>query len=162
MRQATCPQEADVLKSVRTGIWSEALSAHMETCADCKELVRASRWMQALAQSSATNPPLPDAARVWWRAQLSDKQAKAERAQELFEWSEIISASVICAALAVWIVWHWSAVQFFFASILAGALPHSWLTASPLLASTPAILFLSAVIVSLAAAVLAYPILARD
>jgi hypothetical protein len=162
MSRPGCPQEANVLKAARAGIGEESIATHIEACLTCRELARTAPWMHSLAQSSASARPLPDPARIWWRARLSEKQAKAERAQELFEWAEIISASVLCAAFAAWFIWDWSAIQFQFASALTRALPHSWLTVFPLLAATPAILSLFAVIASLAAAVLAYPILARD
>jgi hypothetical protein len=162
MRPASCPQEVSVLKAVRTGIWEEALSTHLDECADCQEIAHALRWMQALAQSSENTRALPDASRVWWRAQVSEKQAKAERAQELFEWTETLFASVFAAGSAVWVVWNWSALQLKFASYLAGTWPHSWITASSALGMAPTILSSGAVIVSIVAIVLAYPLLAQD
>ncbi|MBZ5642043.1 MAG: hypothetical protein LAO19_04730 [Acidobacteriia bacterium] len=162
MSQPPCPQEEIILKAARARIWEESLTTHLEACPECRELALASRWMQSLAQDSDRARPLPDPARVWWRAQLSSKQARAERAHEYVEWTELISASALCAALAAWIAWNWPAVQLFFARTLATALPHSWFIASPLLAVASAIFPLAAFLASLAAAVLAYPILARD
>ena len=162
MKPANCPQEANILKAVRAGAWEETLSTHLRECSVCREIARASQWMQALAQSPQNARALPDAGRVWWRAQFSEKQAKAERAQEIFEWAEILSASVICAGLAGWIVWNWYAIQLLFASLMAGTLPNSWIAGSSMF-GTAALMFSSvAVILSLAAIVLAYPLLARD
>ena len=162
MRPAGCPQEVNVREAVRAGTWQENLSAHVAACPDCRETVHASRWMQALAQSPENPPALPDAGRVWWRARVSERQAKAERAQEIFEWVEIIFASAVCAGLAVWIVRDWFAIQMLAVSILAGSRPHSWISSYSALGMAPTILTLGAVIVSILAIVLAYPMLARD
>jgi hypothetical protein len=162
MRPASCPQEGNVLKAVRTGIWEEALSAHLDGCAVCKEIAHASRWMQALAQGSESIRTLPDPSRVWWRAQLSEKQMKAERAQELLEWVEIISATVFSAGIAGWIGWNWHTIQSLFTSLLADAWTHSWITASSALSTAPMMFSSGAVILSIVAIVLAFPVLVRD
>jgi hypothetical protein len=162
MKQAPCPQEANILQAIRTGNWQESLVAHQLSCAACGELARAARWMQSLAQNSASVTSLPDPTRIWWRAQISRNQARAEKTQEYFDWMEIISASVLCAAFAGWILLHWSGVQVFLAATLATALPHSWVAATPLSAMAAIVVPLAVGFVSLGAAVLAYPILARD
>lgn len=162
MRQESCPQEVDVVKAVRTGIWEEALSTHIDRCAVCKEIVQTSHWMQALAESSEKILTLPDASLLWWGAQLSEKQAKAERMQELLEWVEIISASVISAGLAGWVEWNWYALQTLLTSFLTDPRPQLWITASSEIGVTPILSLLSAVILSLVAIVLTYPLLEGD
>ncbi len=162
MSQRGCPQEANILKAVRAGIWEESITTHIAACPTCRELARTARWMQSLAKTSANAPPLADPARIWWRAQLSEKQAKAERTQEVFEWTEIISASILCAAFAAWFIWDWSAIQTLAISYLAGSWPHSWLAASLIHGTAPAIFSLSAAILSILAIILAFPLLVRD
>jgi hypothetical protein len=161
MRPANCPQEEIILKAVRNGAWNENLSAHLHACPDCRELSRASRWMQALANHPESVRTLPEPGRVWWRAQIFEKQAKVERAQDFLEGMEILSASVICSAVAVWLVWNWYAIQLLFTSILTGVSANSRTAASSAW-TAPTILSSAAVIASIVAIVLAYPLLARD
>lgn len=161
MSQANCPREAELLKAVRTGMWEEGLSAHVLKCADCREIAQASQWMQTLAQNSE-KPTLSDASLLWWRAHLSEKQAKAERAQELLEWTEIISAIIIFAGLAGWVGWNWYAIQTQLTLFLTDTWSQLWITASSALNTTPITLSLGAVILSFVAVVVAYPLLVRD
>jgi hypothetical protein len=162
MRQAGCPREADVLKAIRTRIQEEALSDHLAECAVCKEVVQASRWMRDLATDCEETRPLPDASLLWRRAQLSQLQAKAEKAQEFLEWRDIISAIVISAAVAGWIGWNWSAIQTQLASFLADAWAQTWITASSVVSTTAIVFSFGTVIVSVVAAVLVYPLVVQD
>jgi len=58
-----------------------------------REIVLASQWMQSLAQS-CQRPTLPDASLLWWRAQLSEKHAKVEKAQEFsIGWKSFLQSS---------------------------------------------------------------------
>jgi hypothetical protein len=161
MSQASCPREAVVLRAVRTGVWEEGLAAHVAKCAECGEVVQASHWMQALAQNSE-KPMLPDASLLWWSAQLSERNEKAENAQEFFDWMEIISAIVIAAGLAGWIGWNWYAIQSTFISFVAEVWPQLWTTAGSVTDLTPIVLLLGAVIPSLIAIALTYPLAIRE
>jgi len=162
MRQASCSQEVSILKAIRTGTWEEAVSTHLAGCAACEEIVQASRWMQALAQDCENAETLPDAGRVWWRAQVSEEQAKAERAQELLEWVELISATIFSAGLAGWIVWHWNAIQSSLTSFIADTWLHSWIATSSVLNMALLTVSSGAVILSIVTLAIAYPMLARD
>jgi hypothetical protein len=162
MRQSSCSQEESVLKAVRTGMWEDALSDHVAGCDACKEIVQTSQWMQALAQASEKNLSLPDASLLWWRAHLSEKQGRVERGQELQEWMEIISATVISTGLAVWIGWNWMAIQATFSSLLTEPWPLLWTDAVAAMNTTPGVFTLGTVILSLVVIALGYSMLVPD
>ena len=127
MKSVNCPQEAAITRAVRAGNIDESLPSHAATCAICREVFQAASWMQGLARTSESNPTLPDAGRVWWKAQLAEKQLKAEKAQDFSEWVEIISATVVSLGLAGWLAWNWFAIQGLMAWVLKST--ESWLTA---------------------------------
>ena len=156
MKELNCPQEAAVTKAVLTGDMQTSLKTHAATCTICREIIQASSWMQALARSSESNHTLPDASMLWWRARLSEKQAKSEKAQDILEWVEITSAVAILFGLAAWVSWNWYGIQELMTWILAGT--QLWLTAY----SKP-ILFLPIIaVLCVGALVIAYPTLVDE
>jgi hypothetical protein len=156
MKHLRCPQEPAVTKAVHTGNLEKSLTTHASTCAVCREIIQTANWMQDLARSPESKPTLPNASLVWWRAQLSEKQAQAGKAQDFLEWVEFTSAAAISLGLAVWLIWNWYAVQRLITWISAGA--NSWATAYSMPFFFPPII---AVLCSVAL-VLAYPILADE
>lgn len=162
MRRESCGQEGEVLRAVHTGMWEEALSAHATACAVCREIVEVSRWMKTLAESPEGTDPLPDAGLVWCRAQLSEKQAEAERAQNILDWAGFIFAVLVSAALAGWVGWNWDAIQGTLTSLLADAWQGLWAAWPSVFGTMPALSLSGVVILFLAAIVLAYPLLVRD
>lgn len=162
MRKENCPREVNVLTAIRRGIWEDALTAHVGECGICKEIAQVSRWMQDLAQSSEELGPPPGAGLLWRRAQLSEIEAKAERVQELLEWTEFVSAVIISVGLAGWIGWNWYAIESGITSFLTDTWPQFWITASSMANAAPFTLSLGASLFSLAVVALAYPFLARE
>ncbi len=156
MKRVNCPQEAAVTNAVRTGSLETSLTTHAANCAVCREIIQVSSWMHALSRSSESNPSLPDAGLLWWRARLSEKKADAEKAQDVLEWVEIASTAAISLGLGGWVAWNWYAIQGWMAWILAGAQHRMAAYSAPILFS-PII-----IVLSLAALVLVYPILVDD
>ncbi len=156
MKQLNCAQEAAVTKAVRTGNWEESLTAHAATCAVCREIIQTANWMQTLARSSETISPLPDASLLWWKARLSEKQEKAERAQDVSEWVEIGFVTAISIGLAAWVAWNWFAVQASMTRLMVTM--QLWVTAY----STTLLFLPVAAVLCLALAVLTYPIVVDD
>lgn len=156
MKHTNCAQEAAVTKAVRTGNWEESLTAHAATCAVCREITHTASWMQALARSSEAISTLPDASLLWWKARLSEKQEKAERAQDVSDWVEIASVTAISIGLAAWVAWNWLAVQTSMTRLMVTM--QLWVTAS----STSLLFLPVSAVLCLALAVLTYPILLDD
>jgi len=162
MKRAGCPREGDVLKAGRSGMSEEALRAHAAECSVCAEIVQVSQWMQTLAESPERADALPDAGLMWWRAQLSEKQAKMDRAQNILGWAEFIFATLLLAGLVGWLIWNWNLIQTRLTSISAGVQQQLLTTMSSVAGATPFLSSAGVVILSLVVVGLVYPLLARD
>jgi hypothetical protein len=170
MSHTSCSQESAIARAVRTGEWNEALRAHLRDCATCRGVQEAARWMQALAAPQPSAQPqngLPDPQILWLRAQLSERQAAAERAQKALQWVEIACITAACAGLSVWLAWNWNGIGGEIANGLGWALFDAWPALwTNLYAYGPAsapILFSSALAaISLLAIGAAYPLMARE
>jgi hypothetical protein len=125
--------------------------------------------MQALGQESAreAQESLPDAQILWLRAQLSERQAAAERAHKALQWVEIACVAAACAGLGIWLAWNWNAIGGEIGDGLSWALFEAWPALwGNVYAYGPVnapILFTSAVAaISLVALGIAYPLLVRE
>jgi hypothetical protein len=162
MMRANCPREGDTLKAVRGGTVEEDLRAHVAQCAVCGEIVQVSRWMLTLGESPDKTDELPDPGLLWWRAQLSEKQAKMERAQKILGWIEFVFATLLFAGLAVWTCWNWNVIQPPLTSLLAGGEQQIWGTVLAVAGATPTLSLFGVVALSAVVIGLVYPLLARD
>jgi hypothetical protein len=111
MKSANCPQENEVAKAARSGAWDDALRAHAKGCAICRDVAAAAGWMQNLARREETDLDSRQASLIWWKAQLAEKQARAERAQEIAAWIEIVFAALLVAGIAGWVTAGWQSLQ---------------------------------------------------
>lgn len=131
MRDADgCPMEARVLAAHRErqdGPWT---SAHVATCAACRELMDVLDVMASLAgDPSDAAHRLPDASRVWFRAQLVRRWATERRSVQQLDrlyplQAGVLAASIVIGVLASWpIVERWvSATEVGEATLLAASL----------------------------------------
>jgi hypothetical protein len=161
MSQRNCAHEEAVSEAVRSGNWEGSTARHAAECQICREIVQTSRWMQAMAGSVEGGSALPDASLLWWRAQLSERQARLERTQNAVEWSQIVSSVFVSAGLLVWAVWNWRAVVGALAWLSSDVWSRVWLAGYLLAVSAPNTFWPIAVVVSLAMVVLAYPLLEK-
>ena len=166
MNIVDCPQEEDVSKASRTGQWTVPIKAHLAECSHCREIVLASRWMQALAQFPESDAALPEPGVVWWRAQLIEKQAAAERSQKPLEWVENFTAAVIAIAVAGGFAWGWSQIQGRLPALLETMWPEFWKATWTAATSAPDVyssLTLPMVIaLCIGVILLGYPLLAEE
>ena len=167
MSHSSCSREAAVVQAVRTGDWNESLGAHLRECATCRDVREAARWMQALAPQPSESNGLPDPQILWLRAQLSERQAAAERAQKILQWTEVAFIMAFCAGLGIWLAWNWDALGGEIADGLGWALgdawPALWANLSAYGPANAPILFSSALaVISLLAVAVSYPLLARE
>jgi len=169
MSRRSCLQESDVARAVRTGEWSEALQAHLRDCATCRSVREAASWMQALAPAAAApaqgRDDLPDPQILWLRAQFSERQAAAERAQKMAQWVEVACVAAVCACLGIWLASSWNEIGGEIAGGLGWALYDAW----PALwsgvyaygpANTPILFFSATIAISLLVIGVSYPLVA--
>jgi len=102
-----CPREREALAAIMAGTLEPDLKRHVSECAECREVVAVSTWLQGLARETDTGA-LPRAERVWWRAEverrLTTRHALAERAARPIRWFERGAAAAI-AITAAGILW---------------------------------------------------------
>jgi hypothetical protein len=171
MSHTSCSEERAVARAIRSGEWNESLEAHVHSCGTCRSVRQAAQWMQALAPAPQLGAPeqtnLPDPQVLWLRAQISERQAAAERAHRILQWVEVVCAMVICAGLGVWLAWDWSEVGGAIGDgmnwVLFESWPAVWNNVSAFGPVNAPILFSSGLAAIAAVAVaIAYPLLARE
>jgi predicted anti-sigma-YlaC factor YlaD len=169
MSQTNCSQESAVARATRSGEWNESLEIHVRACAACRSVRETAGWMQALAQRTATEAreSLPDPQILWLRAQLSERQAAAERAHKVLQWVEVACVAAACAGLGLWLAWNWSAVGREIGNGLGWALfeawPALWSNVSAYGPVDAPLLYSSVVVgISLMTLAIAYPLAARE
>jgi hypothetical protein len=104
MRAGNCIEEAAVTRALRSGAMSAALAEHAATCKACGSIAQSAAWMQALAAETQDAAALPDAGLVYWRAQLSQREAEAERAFDVLDGAEVV-LGVGAIGAAGWFLW---------------------------------------------------------
>jgi hypothetical protein len=171
MSHTSCSEESAVARAIRSGEWNESLEAHVRSCGTCRSVRQAAQWMQALAPAPQLGAPeqtnLPDPQVLWLRAQLSARQAAAERAHQSLQWVEVVCAMVICAGLGIWLVRDWSeaggAIGDGMNWVLFDSWPALWNSLDAYGPVNTPILFSSALAaIALVAVAIAYPLLARE
>ena len=97
-----CPREREALAAIAAGALEPGLERHVAQCAECREVMAVSAWLQGIARDDA-GAILPRAERVWWRAQvdrrLAARHALAERAARPIRWFERGAAAAIAITL---------------------------------------------------------------
>lgn len=97
-----CPREREALGAVAAGAVDRGLGRHVAECAECREVMAVSAWLQGIAREDV-EAILPRADRVWWRAQvdrrLAARRALAERAARPIRWFERGAAAAIATTL---------------------------------------------------------------
>ena len=140
MKPISCPHEASVSRSARTGCWDDATKAHVKECAHCRETALITEWLGSIARMEQQEHPVPEAGQVWGYARLLALQAAREKALWPLAVAELVDKVAVILGLAAGIAWTWSGFQSLAASWLPG----------PVQALQPLILSLTALITSAA------------
>lgn len=120
MNAIHCEKEPLVLEAVKNGRWDDDLRRHTAECAVCSEVALTASFLHAMRDEDFAEVQVPQAGRVWWRAQLQARRTAAERAVKPVTIAEL--AAFVCAALAFVgvCVWQWQAFSARLASFAAG------------------------------------------
>ena len=162
-----CAQETDVARAVRTGEWSAALQGHLRDCASCRSVREAASWMQALAPAaqapSQGQDGLPDPQILWLRAQFSERQAAAERAQKMAQWVEVACVAAVCAGLGIWLASSWNEIGGELGWAIFDAWPAFWSGVNAYGPVNAPVLFASALAaIAVVTIGIAYPLLGQE
>jgi len=143
MKNRICEFEKAVVKEFGLGILNENLALHVKECADCREALKVTEWMQNFAAVAEPKHTLPTPGFLWWKAKIIEKQEAGKRAAQPIVWTQ--TAAIILVLLTV--VWFAIKFQSKFSTVIENLSASINLIAAPFL-----IAFVFAAIVSLAIA----------
>lgn len=138
-----CTFEARVLAQRRTGADDPAVQEHLATCPSCREAADVATFLMRMATTPDPHR-LPEASRVWFRAQLVRRWDAERRATKPIETMHRAERGLLLVGLIV-LVWMWTQADRWFghaASPLAVAetvIPRGFLLAVALVAAVAAI-----------------------
>ncbi len=117
MSVSHCEKEQAILAAAQSGRWEDELHAHAAACPVCADVVLVAQFMQNLVEEAGAEAALPDAGRIWWKAQLLAKQAAVERATLPIAIVEKIAYACAALALAGGVVWTWPLMSNWLAQV---------------------------------------------
>jgi hypothetical protein len=79
MKATRCVEERKILYATWTGRWDDSSKAHLSECADCRETAETAGLLCKLAADDRESS-FPDAEKVWWDAQIADRERIVEKA----------------------------------------------------------------------------------
>jgi len=83
MFDASCKRENELLQAIHAMWWPERcddeLREHVASCASCSDLAAVATAIVDDRRGALTEPQLPSAAAIWWRARMRRRQ-EAQRA----------------------------------------------------------------------------------
>jgi predicted anti-sigma-YlaC factor YlaD len=100
MSENPCGQEARVLDAWRADRVDEAVRSHLATCESCREALEAAAFMRTVAAEPLdADHRIPEAARIWWRAQLVRRWEAERRTSHKLDRIYPFQAGVLAAAV---------------------------------------------------------------
>jgi hypothetical protein len=118
MKQDHCAFEEKIMEAGRISQWSDALLAHLADCRACEEVALIAGYLCESAEQSGLDAALPDAGRIWWRAQLAAKAEAMEKAMRPILWARRFAFGACATAILAAIVIGWSSIGAFFAKFV--------------------------------------------
>jgi hypothetical protein len=129
-----CPRESDVTDAVFTRRWPNRVDAelrdHVSTCGVCRDLVAVVSIFEEECDQSRETARVPDAASVWWRAQVRAREDAARVAGRPITMAQVIAiaatfaaAGAIFGATSGWFQRGLGWIGNVFSSVLAWRLP---------------------------------------
>lgn len=112
MKERPCPEEPRVLRAWREGTPGEALREHVSGCEWCRGAVEAWEFMQSLA-ADVPEPDhrLPEAGRIWWRAQLVRRWETERRVSRQLDRVYPFQAGAIAATVVLGTFLSWPVAE---------------------------------------------------
>ncbi len=97
-KEKNCEFEQKIVREFSGWKDSPELSAHVASCANCREALKVATWMRTSARAESQLPPLPTPGFLWWKAQIIQKQTAARRATQPLVWAQVIAFALAAAA----------------------------------------------------------------
>lgn len=106
--RADLPEESRVVRAHQSGVDDPIVRAHVAACVACRETLDALEFLRTLA-AEPVDPAhrIPEAARIWWRAQLVRRWAAERRVAHRVDQMYPVQAAVLAfgIVLGVWLSW---------------------------------------------------------
>lgn len=80
MTDIACELENETSRAARDGAWTDALRAHVEGCAACRQAQTATMLMLRVATAFGSARPAPDPTLIWLKTELARSAAGERRA----------------------------------------------------------------------------------
>ncbi len=104
INQKKCEFEPTVVKFLKSGLSSEAINAHVQDCANCRETIKVVNWLQTFEKSALPQVKnLPTAGFLWWKSRILEKRRAAERVVQPILIAQI-AASIVAFMAFVWLL----------------------------------------------------------
>ena len=103
MMKWRCARESATARAASAGEWPEALRTHAASCPVCRDVALVATALGRDRRCLPVDPPVANAGRIWWIAQLRARRTAAERALRPISVMELIAmaATVPVAAGAL-------------------------------------------------------------
>jgi hypothetical protein len=106
-----CEKEMLVARGIRSGFWDSELERHVATCSACSETALAARALNEMRAVDEAEAHVPDAALMWWKAQLAAKRQAGERATQPIHLVERFACALAAVCVAGACIWQGHAVR---------------------------------------------------
>jgi hypothetical protein len=101
MNQAICEREARTTAAVRSRTIDHEIAAHAQHCAVCSDILLVNEFLRENAALDQQRTPLPDAGRIWQKAQSRANQQATRLALRPIRFMKIIA--VVAFACSPWL-----------------------------------------------------------
>ncbi len=142
MQKNACDFENAVVKSLKSGISTDEISAHLQACADCQETSRVILFFQSNLEKESPPKQLATAGLIWFKSNLRKKQLATERAGQPILIVQTVAA-IVFSGLSVWLYSNgW--LKFLALKLLLNSIDKIFV---PLLAATICFLFVCLILI---------------
>ena len=109
MFSKVCRHEPDVLAAATSGrVLGPEQQAHVASCASCQDAIAMANALAPLGTSSGDAHRMPDAAVIWWKAQLLRRWEAERRVAIPLDRMHRAEIGVGLASLGIFIAWQWA------------------------------------------------------
>lgn len=116
MKQTPCVFEERIARASRSGEWGEALLTHVADCRSCAEVALVASYLCSSNGAVDLNVELPDAGRIWRKAQVASNLEALERALRPIVWARRFALGFCAAMFFVAVVAWWPRLVGFVAT----------------------------------------------
>ncbi len=107
MNRLDCEREPLVIEAARSGQWDDELRNHAASCPVCADSLLVAPFLEGLAGRDRRESSVPEAGRVWWKAQLLARREAVKRVDEPITILERVAFACAFLSLVGLGIWRW-------------------------------------------------------